>query len=291
MQTNIESLITYDVTSSEIAAMRQEYLALRVANINDKGSYELCHKAQMVVRSRRIAVENRRKELKADSLEFGRQVDARAKAITAELEEIESHLKAQKAIIDDEKKRIAEEAERKRQANIEWRGKQLAAVGVFLSPTELEAYTEESFAFSLQQATMRFEAAERERQEREAELEKLRALQAEQLAKQAQIEAENARLIAEVEAQKARERAAEDARLKAEREALEAEKRKAEAERLGAQRQAEIEAKAKAQAEAEAAAKVADEALFNLIKAEFPTLEGCWVEIARLRKLTDHPCF
>lgn len=59
-------------------------------------------------RNMRVGIETHRKELKKDSLDYGRKVDAEAKRITASIEEVEQPMKAAKAKIDAEKERERE---------------------------------------------------------------------------------------------------------------------------------------------------------------------------------------
>ena len=60
----------------------------------------------MVVKNHRVAVEKKRKDLKADALEWGRKVDAEAKRITVLLEPIEVHLQTEEDKVTKEKERI-----------------------------------------------------------------------------------------------------------------------------------------------------------------------------------------
>jgi hypothetical protein len=82
--------------------------------------------------SKRNEVEDKRKELKADSLKFGRAVDDEAKRLTLMLSPIELHLKAEKDKIDSEKKRIAEEEEARKQRVIVHRHEMLVGVGMVI---------------------------------------------------------------------------------------------------------------------------------------------------------------
>jgi chromosome segregation ATPase len=153
-------------------------------------------------------IEARRKELKADSLEYGRNVDAVAKDLTSIIENVESTLRAHKLEVDNAKaaaKRAAEEAKR-------------AAV-----EAEIRAKRE---AEENELAVKRLADEERIRQERAA-LEAERAALAEDQCRQAAVIAAE-REAARLEREKAR---AELAELRAEREKREAQKAEAEAEK------------------------------------------------------------
>lgn len=295
MTTNINDLITYSVTDAALAEMRSKFLGLRVLNATDEEGYAQCKEARAVVRRTRLEVEERRKELKAESLSFGRAVDAEAKRITEKIEEVEGHLVSQLKIVDDEKKRREEEAARKALERIDLRQRKMAEVGAPLSHTEAATLSDEDFSARLESATAEFKAAAIAREEerkRLAELEKERAKQAAKIRAQ---EEETLKLREELlakeraaaaEAEEKR-RAAEALRLEAERK-LEDERRRIAAEAAEVERKAAEEAERKRKAEAEAARKVADTKLFKEIKASFPTLESAWIEIARLRKLMNN---
>lgn len=217
-------IIDYGVTDAALAKLKEKYTGL---TCDTKEGYEKTRKAIADIRDRRVAVENRRKELKADSLEYGRKVDREAKRITEALEEIEEPLKAAKKLVDDEAERVrreAEEAERRK------------------AEEEARRIREEQLA--------------RERAEREAEEERLRI-------ERERLEAERAELEKARRAEEERQRAERErveAEQRAERERMEAERRELEAER---QRLAQEEAvrQAKIQAEREAAERAERERL------------------------------
>lgn len=111
-----KELTKFDVVVPKVAELSAEFMPLKIASLEDKDGYNEVSKALRFVISKRTAVEEKRKELKADSLAFGRAVDARAKEITAMLSPIEDHLKSEKQRIDDEienMKRLEEEAKEK----------------------------------------------------------------------------------------------------------------------------------------------------------------------------------
>jgi hypothetical protein len=109
-------LTKFDVVVPKVAELSAEFMPLKITSIEDKDGYNEVSKALRFIVSKRTAVEEKRKELKADSLAFGRAVDARAKEITLMLSPIEDHLKNEKQRIDDEienLKRIEQEAKDK----------------------------------------------------------------------------------------------------------------------------------------------------------------------------------
>lgn len=105
-------LAKYDEVIPAVEELKKELLVLTVQSgveekngkitPLDKDGYKKITEAIKLVVSKRTAVEKKRVELKADSLAYGKAVDARAKEITAMLEPIESYLKTQKDAIDAE---------------------------------------------------------------------------------------------------------------------------------------------------------------------------------------------
>lgn len=248
-------VIRFIPTDTAIAEMRSQYMALKVNGIDDKEGLKAVHDARMIVKAKRVEVEKKRKELKADALEYGRKVDAEAKRITALLTPIEDHLQHEEDIVTREKERIAAEEAARKAAILKGRMEQLAAVGANVFPTEVQMWTDEDFEAELKTYTDAFNAkkaaeeAERKARAEEAERNRIEAERlAEERRKMEEAQAEQRRL-AEIEAEKQR---AEKAELDRQRAELEAEKRKVAEE--AAERQRAID-EAKRKAEEEEAAK------------------------------------
>lgn len=95
--------VTYPLSEADIQARFGRYIGLTAETPQQ---YKVLQAALSDLRSARTEVEKRRKELKADSLEYGKKVDAAAKFLTAKIEEIEAPLKAAKAEADRKKEAI-----------------------------------------------------------------------------------------------------------------------------------------------------------------------------------------
>jgi chromosome segregation ATPase len=228
--------VRYGVTREEIEARRAQYEAIQCTT---RDGYESCRVAIAHCRDTRVAVEKRRKELKAESLDYGRRVDAVAKELTALIVSMEHPLEAKKSVVDEEKARAKREKEEAAQRAIE-------------EKVRAEREAEEA----------------RLRVEREAEEKRLAAERAALAAERAKIE--DAQKAARAEEEKrsaihreamAEEQAKIDAerrRIETEREALEEAKR--EADRIERERQNMIRAEARAKQEAEAERIAAEEA-------------------------------
>jgi hypothetical protein len=129
-------LTKFDIVLPAVAELSKEFLPLKISSIDDVEGYTEVSKALRFVVSKRTAVEDKRKELKADSLAYGRAVDARAKEITEMLSPIELHLKSEKDRIDEEKELIKKREEEEKLAVINNRSNTLIRLGGVLLMTE-----------------------------------------------------------------------------------------------------------------------------------------------------------
>lgn len=257
----------FNLTDLAIAEIKQRYMPLAINNIKDRDGYKAVNEARIFVKNKRVEIEKTRKNLKEESLKFGRAVDAEAKRITALLLPIEEHLEAQQEAIDAEKERLKQESEQRRQTVIQSRIDALLAVGQQIDFAKIANMSDEEFTQELALATASYEAEqaalveqERLRLEEEERLEKLRLEDQErQRAVDEARRAEEQRLAGEA----AKLKQAEDERQRAAAAELE-EKRKAlerAAEEL-AEKEAAIKAaedKIRRDAELEAARKEAAE--------------------------------
>lgn len=233
----------YPIAKAAIEEMAADYLPLVVES--DGTGLKEVHAARMAVKKSRVAVEKRRKELKADAIEYGRKVDGAAKELFAMLEPIETHLTKEEEEYQAEQARIKREAEEARQQALKGKVDQLAAVGHITTTYEVDAMTDTVFAATLEEATEahkeKLAREEAERQERE-KLEAERRQQEE--AAEAARREEKKRLAAEREKLEAeRQRQADEAAK------IEAEKRRLAEEAAERERQAELERQKKLAAE------------------------------------------
>lgn len=235
--------VVYSVTDAMIAAARE---ACEGLSADTPQGYEAVRLAIGNLRDKRVAVEKRRVELKADALAYGRKVDSEAKRLTTLLEAIEDPLTAKKKAVDDEKARVKAEAE----------AAKLAALEAEIRANTERIEAERKAARDAEEARIAIERAALE-QER-AKLADERRLADERAA------AERAKAD---EAQRVeRERQRQEAeRLRVEREVLEAERRavaeaREKAERAEFERQARLKAEHEAKAKAERDRVAAEEA-------------------------------
>ncbi len=269
-----KELAKFNPADMAIAGYRERYMPIRVADPTDKANAALAKAGRLEVKKTRCAVENIRKDLKADALKFGQAVDAEARRITAELEAIESHLQEQEDIVAKYAARIAAEAAAKAEADRieaariaeEERRAMIARIEA------LEREKREAAERAEAEALARFAGAKRKADEEAARIaqevdakarEERAALEAKAAAERAAAEREEAlkeqarREVARIKAEaEAREKAIRDEAEARERERQAEEKRKAdeaariarEAEEERARKEAEAIAKAKAEA-------------------------------------------
>lgn len=279
------TLAKYGDVESLLVAQREKCTALTFDNPK---TYAESSRELASVRASRVAVEKKRKELKAGLLDEGRRIDACAKYLTAKIEEIELPLQAKKDAADEAKRAAKESEERKKREEFEanLRAAQAAEQArLDAERAKLEAEKEEQRKRD-EAARVELERVEREQAEERKRLELERAeFEAEKRKAAAAKEAEERRVAAEREARERIERAKRDAQEKAEREAREAKEAKERAEAAEAARLARIEAlKPDADKLADYADRVTDAAvLANGIS--FSTTEAEEVYTAALGKI------
>lgn len=257
--------VIYSPNDAAIAEIREQVrraIPDPVAAVATKDGYGEVKTALAMIVRLRTQIEERRKLLKADSLEYGRRIDGEAKRLTQLVVDIEVPLREAKLAKDREEERKIAEAEAKIKAEAEAKARAEREA----EEARLKAErAEEERKIQAERERLAAERAEFDRQRKEAEdaaraerervaeerrrQDELRALEQKKLDDAAAaIRAEQERL-AKIEADRL-------AKERAEREAKEAEqKRQREAEE-----RAEFERKAKEKAEREAAEKAAREA-------------------------------
>jgi hypothetical protein len=126
----------FDIVVPAIEELKKNYLPLKIKSVDDKDGYEKVSKALRFMISKRNEVEEKRKELKADSLAYGKAVDNRAKEITFLLTPIEEYLRLEKERIDDEIEAIKEKKIREEQERLNIRNRRLLQAGMKLVGNE-----------------------------------------------------------------------------------------------------------------------------------------------------------
>lgn len=193
-------LLKYDSVIPKVEELKSEYMNLTIQSVEDKDGYQRVKEGIRFLVIKRNEIEEKRKELKADSLAFGRAVDARAREITSLITPIEEYLKDQKAKIDEELENIKMQEELKKQAKIKDRHNSLLQAGMSLVGNEyiwndrndnidslsfatinLETLSDEEFKFfvdevaiKIQQANATYDSISKERERLLEEQQKLK---------------------------------------------------------------------------------------------------------------------
>lgn len=244
------AVVKYDVTDAALSELKAKYTGLKIV---DTASYENVRVALADVRGKRTGVEEARLAFGRKVLGVKKQADDRAKEITTALLEIETPLKTEKDLVDNEKARIKAEKDKKeldRVAAIRARifamqqlvsnflGKtapELQAISEKLFDTEIvqtvyQEFTDEAERVKMECLDISLKAREvrikweQEEAARKVEAERLEKQRKEQEAEAKRLAEEKAKLEADKKADQARkdrERITEEARIKAEQEAQE----------------------------------------------------------------------
>ena len=109
-------LVEYGVTDAALATLKDKYAV--VPDAATKEGYAEIKAGLKELTPLRTDVEKKRKELKADALEYGRKVDGEAKRITGVILELETPFKEAKKLQDEKEERIKQEALEKERARI-----------------------------------------------------------------------------------------------------------------------------------------------------------------------------
>ena len=233
-------LVEYNITDAAIAEMKSIYMSLSITDIEDKEQFDSVRSARMTVKGKRVEVEKRRKELKADALAYGKLVDTEAKRITGKLEPIENHLDREERKVTDEQKRVKEIADRLEREMIDRRMESLSSFGDNRPFFEVAAMDDGTFELILAAAHAKYEA----KKKRLADEEAARKAESERLEKVRQEQEAEAKRLAEVQRkideQERKSREEMESANRIERESIEAERRKI------AEANAKIEAEKKA---------------------------------------------
>ena len=222
---NVKELVKFDITEAAIEKIKADYMPLMINGLDDREGYQAVHDARIIVKGKRVAIEKRRKELKEDSLAFGRAIDAEAKRITSHLTPIESYLESLEVAIDQEKEHIKKEKEALEQSKLQERVDECRKVNLDLPLVVLKALSDFDYALAIEEAKDKFEIAQEAEKKRIAEEEESKRLQKIQLDRIAAEQAE----IARIQAEKERE-------LRAKQDAIDAENKRIKDEKMDKQR-------------------------------------------------------
>jgi len=234
-----QQAITYPVTLDLVAELRAKYADVP-KDLAHKESYEFVHKGCAELRGLRSKIESRRKELKAEALEYGRKVDAAAKDLTEQIVQIEEPMATAKKDFDTAEEVRKREAALKEERRIDEINTRIAgikaAVTAHISSDSatiaqtIQAIAELSPAAWADEFADKAEAAIVEAKDKLGELLAMKEQQELAAIREKEEAEKRAKEEAERREKEEAERAAEKARLEAENARLAEERRKAEEE-------------------------------------------------------------
>lgn len=286
----------FDTVKAEVEKLATQYADITA--ISNKAGRDQAHSAAMALKSKRVEIQKRAKEVREDAVAFQKAVIAKGDELAAIIEPEEQRLISLRDAWDEEQARIKREAAEAEQRRKAWHESQVASIrGVVLNaagaaPEKLRGLIAEleliepsadlHAEYAPVVARAKAETLSKllemlaEAEDREAEQARIKAAQEAEAARIAAEREELARLRAEAEARRkederkaAEARAEEEARMAAERAELdlqrEAQEAKARAERAELERQA---AELRAQQEAIRKQQEANEAEARRIEQE-----------------------
>ena len=142
----------FQIDTDAIKAEAAQYALLTIAGLDDKEGFRAVKEGRLKLKKTRTAIENRRKELKAGALEYGRKVDAVAKELTDLIEPAEKTL----AKIENDHVTALERIE---QQKLDDRMEKLAAVRCQHPSSLVKSMTDKQFEEFLATATTTYAAA------------------------------------------------------------------------------------------------------------------------------------
>lgn len=165
----VSTPIVFDLTKAKIAELSAAFMPLKVTGVDDKAGLVAVHEARMEIKGYRVAIEKKRKEYKAEALEYGKRVDSAAKSITDLLEPIEAHLQREETLVEDAKAKLKADVELAKKRKLDDRMAKIWSLKMQAAPSDIEAMSDEDFETKLAAAQKRFDEAEAERVRAEAE--------------------------------------------------------------------------------------------------------------------------
>lgn len=194
-ETNLQVMIKdgikrFDMTEKFFKDLAKKAKSLKIDGVDDKEGYAQVKEAIAVARTTKTSIEKKRKEIKEESLAFGRAVDSEARRLTDKIMPIYKDLQAKKDIIDKEKERIRQEKKREKELFVQKRAEKLMEIGMTFDGTkyffedhviqvaELPIMNERNFNKLIESAseTIKIQAKAREEEEKKIKLQSERML-------------------------------------------------------------------------------------------------------------------
>ncbi len=187
-------------TDADILAVKKIALAIKVMGPTDKAGYEAAKKLRLEVRDMRLIVDKTHKEVKEESLKYGKKCDAEKNRLLALLEPIESYLASQEKIVTDEEERLKAEKQRLLEEKIKARQQAFANVHSPVTYTDVLLMTDEVYEAKLAEDTEKETVRLKDIADQAAKLEEQRIAQEAQQKVLDDQRAERERITAEAQA-------------------------------------------------------------------------------------------
>ena len=230
--TNGTALVKFSIEEATIAEWKEMYCALTINGAEDKDGYTAVHNARMLVKGTRVEIEHSRTGHIKKAQQFINGVNSDVQHLTALMKPIEAYLQGEEDKYNEAKAAIKEEADRKKQAQLQDRINRLGELNVTLSVFDIGKMTDPEFYSKLKHSKddfdrekARVDEGERIKAEQEEEA---RIAREKEDARIASERAELEKKQAELEKKQA-EQAEEQARIDADRKRIDAEQAEAQA--------------------------------------------------------------
>lgn len=188
------ALIKSNITESALKEMEESFMLLKVNGVNDKEGLKKVHDARIMVRNTRLLTVDVCKKGREKSIQEQKDWISKEKYIVGRLSPVESYLKEQEDVIENEKKREKEEKEKAEQERIqnrttlliqkkmEFNGSTYSMGELAITPLQVKLMDD----FSFNTFFAKVEAEYQKVAEIEAEKERLRLIEEERLKKVAE---------------------------------------------------------------------------------------------------------
>lgn len=266
----LKKQVNYSITEEQLEKITAEALALKVESVDDLKGYGACKAKRNEIVKIRTGLDKERVKIKEEAQAFVKYVDSTARTIRTRLEDIESTLKQQELIVENEiarKKAEHEESQKRKQAERVQILRQYRFDVKFEDLETLTNLSDEDFKALVGKAYESFQQElaqeEQAKKDREAEALRIKELEAESKKKDAELKAMQDK-IAEMDRvanEEARKRADED---RARAEAI----AKVEREKAQEQERLRLAEQEKARAELAEQKRIADEAEAKRLEVE-----------------------
>lgn len=153
----IQKIKEFHVDLTKLHKIRDEYALLKIEGVKDHTGLKKVTEGRKELKTYRLNVDKRRKELNADLLVKQRLNNTAAKFIIGELLPTELYLKAQEKEIQNQKEKIRMEKKRVKMERLQKRIEQLNAFEVAFDMAEIEEMNEKEFTDLLTRSEISFQ--------------------------------------------------------------------------------------------------------------------------------------